>query len=88
MAGFDLSQRNLERIDNLHTNALSAWYESPELLVDVMVWEHALCLDIIVLSKRTGTQLFSAGGSCESFAGLAARLRAFASWLADNRTVA
>jgi hypothetical protein len=88
MADLGLSQLKLERIDNSHTNALSAWYESPALLVDVMVWEHSYCLDILVLSKITGEQLFSAAGSCQSVAGLAERLGTFASWLSENRAVA
>ena len=60
---------------------LSAWYEIHEYLVDVAVWEHAFCLDILVLDKSSNALVFSEAGSCEHAAGLLARLSSFSDWL-------
>jgi hypothetical protein len=63
---------------------LSAWLETPELLVDVTAWDHACCLDILVLEKASGNTVFSEAGSCETTSGLKVRLLSLASWLKDN----
>ena len=63
---------------------LSAWLETPELLIDVAALDHAYCLDILILEKTTGNALFSEAGSCETTSGLKVRLLSFASWLEDN----
>ena len=63
---------------------LSAWLETPKLLVDVTAWDHAYCLDILILEKASGNTVFSEAGSCETTSGLEVRLRSLASWLKDN----
>jgi hypothetical protein len=73
-------QTKLARAD-APSKKLVAWYESPEYLIDVSAWEHAACLDILAVSKKTKELAFSVCGSCEGTSGLATRLSAFATWL-------
>jgi len=61
---------------------LTATYQGAHNLVNVTVWDHAFCLDILVLDSRTGVQLYSVGGSCEDAIGLSNRLSEFKRWLA------
>jgi len=63
---------------------LSAWFETPRYLVDITVWDHAYCLDILVLEQATGSSVFSEGGSCESTSGLSVRLCSLATWLSAH----
>jgi hypothetical protein len=63
---------------------LSAWLETPEFLIDVAAWDHAYCLDILILEKTSGNTVFSEAGSCETTNGLEVRMQSFASWLKDN----
>ena len=76
----------LKRLSRAETPAqiLSAWLESPEFLVDVTAWEHAYCLDILILEKASGNTVFSEAGSCETTNGLQARLLSFAAWLKEH----
>ena len=60
---------------------LSAWYEANGFLVDIAVWDHAFCLDILVMEQPSNELVFSEAGSCENAAGLLARLNSFANWL-------
>lgn len=80
-----LRQLKLELAES-PAKALSAWYETPEYLVDIAVWDHAFCLDVLVMNQSSNTLVFSETGSCENATGLLDRLRSFSAWLTDNRS--
>ncbi|MBB6249397.1 hypothetical protein HDE80_004474 [Rhodanobacter sp. A1T4] len=67
---------------------LSAWYESPEFLVDISVWDRACCLDIQVMEKSSNQFVFSEAGACENTTGLLVRLNTFSNWLAARAAAA
>ena len=75
-----LKQLKLEVAES-PAKALSAWYETSEYLVDIAVWDHAFCLDILVLEQSSKDLVFSEAGSCEDIVGLSTRLSSFSSWL-------
>lgn len=75
-----LKQLKLEAADS-PAKTLSAWYETSELLVDIAIWDHAFCLDILVFEQSSDDLVFSEAGSCEDTAGILARLNTFSSWL-------
>jgi hypothetical protein len=78
-----LEMKRLARAES-PAQILSGWFETPALLIDVTVWDHAYCLDILILEKASGNTVFSEGGSCETTSGLQVRLRSLASWLKEN----
>jgi hypothetical protein len=74
-----LKQIKLER-NELPAKTLSVWYEAPDYLIVICVWDHAHCLDILVIEASSGSFVFSAAGSCGSTAGLLERLTSFSNW--------
>lgn len=74
-----LKQLKLETAE-LPAKTLSAWYETPGYLIDICVWDHAHCLDILVTEHSSNTLVFSEAGSCESTTDLLARLNSFSNW--------
>jgi hypothetical protein len=77
-----LSLKQLKfEVTDAHAKTLSAWYETPEYLVDIAVWDHAFCLDILVLDQSSQQLVFSEAGSCGDIVGLSTRLNSFTSWL-------
>ncbi|PZU27778.1 MAG: hypothetical protein DI584_07975 [Stenotrophomonas sp.] len=76
----DLRQLKFEQLE-LPAKTLSTWYQTEDLLVDITVWDHAHCLDILVMEQPSNELVFSEAGSCESTAGLLARLNALSGWL-------
>ena len=56
------------------------WLYGPRHLVDVTVWNHAFCLDVLVFDSKTNEMVFSEGGSCETSRGVLERLERFWSW--------
>jgi hypothetical protein len=76
------------KIDETPTAILVASYRTTRSLIDITVWDHAFCLDILVLSATTGEQLYSVGGSCENPHGVLARLREFETWFAGTLNAA
>lgn len=60
---------------------LDVWFSTPEYLIDITTWDHAFCLDIVVLNQKTGTTIYCVAGSCEDNAGLTHRLNEFLLWL-------
>ncbi len=79
-----LRQLKLELADS-PAKILSAWYETSDYLVDIAVWDHAFCLDILVMDQSSNNLVFSEAGSCESTAGLLARLNSFSTWFTTVR---
>lgn len=82
-----LMQIKLER-NELPAKTLSAWYEAPGYLVDICVWDHANCLDILVIEQSSGSTLFSEAGSCGTTTGLLERFASFSSWASAHAAVA
>jgi len=63
---------------------LVVWFETPKYLIDISAWDHACCLDILVLNKETGGTDYIVCGECDGTAGLTQRLGAFLYWLNAN----
>ena len=60
---------------------LCAQYETPEHLIELCAWNQSFCLDIIALSKASGTYSYTVAGPCDNAKGLFLRLEAFSKWL-------
>lgn len=56
------------------------WLYGPRHLVDVSVWNHAFCLDVLAFDSNTNEMVFSEAGSCETSDGVLERLERFWSW--------
>ena len=80
-----LSQVKLDRAE-VPAKKLSAWFETPKYLIDITVWDHAYCLDILVLEQTTDNLVFSKAGPCDDLAGLSKRLSAFSTWLSSHES--
>jgi hypothetical protein len=74
-----LKQIKLER-NELPAKTLSVWYEAPSYLIVISVWDHAHCLDILVIEESSDSFVFSEAGSCGSTTGLLERLTSFSNW--------
>lgn len=60
---------------------LGVWFSTPKHLIDISVWDHAFCLDIVALSQSSGETDYCVAGSCEDHGGLTKRLNDFLVWL-------
>jgi len=60
---------------------LGVRFSTPKYLIDICAWDHAFCLDIVVLSQNTGETEYCVAGSCEDISGLTRRLDDFLLWL-------
>jgi hypothetical protein len=69
----------LER-NELPAKTLAVWYEAPGYLIVICVWDHAYCLDILVIEESSGSFVFSEAGSCGGTTGLLERLTSFSNW--------
>ena len=78
-----LKQLKLETAE-LPAKTLSAWYETPGYLIDICVWDHAHCLDILVTEQSSDALVFSEAGPCGDTTGLLARLNSFSSWATSH----
>jgi len=78
-----LKQIRLQRTE-VPAPKFSAWYEANDCLVDICVWDHAHCLDILVLEKSSDSILLSEAGSCGDVEGLQKRLDLFANWAGER----
>jgi hypothetical protein len=76
------------KVDETPAAILAASYRTTRYLIDITVWDHAFCLDILVLNATTGEQLYSVGGSCENADGVLARLREFETWFTGTSDAA
>lgn len=74
-----LRQVKLETAET-HGKTLSARYETSEHLIQICVWDHAHCLDILVFDQSCGALAYSEAGPCESLAGVSTRLKSFLNW--------
>jgi hypothetical protein len=81
-----LHQLKIEAVEE-PAATLSAWYKTPAYLLDVTVWDHAYCLDILVMEQASDKLVFSEAGSCENAQGLRVRLSRFAAWLCSHTQV-
>ena len=61
-----------------------AEFETPRYFIQFCAWDHAVCLDILVLNKETGGDDYIVAGECNGISGLAERLDAFLHWLNVN----
>jgi hypothetical protein len=61
--------------------SLTAWFETPQYLIDICAWDHACCLDIEALNIATEKTEFCVTGPCESGAALNQRLENFLQWM-------
>jgi hypothetical protein len=80
-----LSRLKLDRTE-LPAKILSAWFETLRYRIDITAWDHACCLDILVLEQTTDNLVFSEAGSCEDVAGLSNRLCLFSAWLSSHES--
>jgi len=69
-----------------HSSALNAGFETPKFLIDICAWDHACCLDILVLNKKSGGTDYMVCGECDGLLGLAQRLETFLRWLNENES--
>jgi hypothetical protein len=56
------------------------WLYAPKHLVDVTVWDHAFCLDVLVMDSNTNEMVFSEAGECATSRGVCERLERFWTW--------
>jgi hypothetical protein len=56
------------------------WLYGPKYLVDVAVWNHAFCLDVLVMDSSTNEMVFSEAGECATSRGVYERLERFWAW--------
>ena len=75
-----LKQIKLQRSE-LPAKTLSVWYEAPGYLIDICAWDHAYCLDILVIEQSSDSFVFSEAGSCGNTTGLLERLTSFSKWV-------
>jgi hypothetical protein len=61
------------------------WLHGPQHLVDISVWNHAFCLDVLALESKTNETAFSEAGSCETSRGVRERLERFWSWYVSQQ---
>jgi hypothetical protein len=78
-----LKQIKLERSE-LPVETISAWYEVSGYLVDICVWEHANCLDVLVYEQSSGSLVFREAGPCRGTTALLERLTSFSNWVAAH----
>lgn len=79
---FGIEYRDLEQFEN-STMALAARCDVSGFLVDICVWDHAYCLDIMVCAQTSGALAYSAVGPCDDAMGVQERLASFAAWLSE-----
>ena len=75
-----LKQIKLQR-NELPAKTLSVSYEAPGYLIDICVWDHSYCLDILVMEQSSDSFVFSEAGSCGNTTGLLERLTSFSNWV-------
>jgi hypothetical protein len=61
-------------------------FETDGLLVQIVVWDHACCMDIVALSVATEVYEYNVAGACNGPSALHDRLDSFAAWLETRRT--
>jgi len=77
-----IAERGVEVHQESRTESLAGiWLYCSKHLVDISVWNHAYCLDILVLDADDGTQVFSRAGSCQTAEGVTQRLEELWSWV-------
>jgi hypothetical protein len=69
----------LEASDSVDGKAIFLLY-APRHLIEVSVWDHACCLDVLAFYSSTEEMVFSEGGSCQTPAGVNDRLERFWAW--------
>jgi hypothetical protein len=62
------------------------WLYGPRHLIDISVWDHAFCLDVLVMDSNTNEMVFSEAGACDTADGVRGRLKRFWSWYASQPT--
>jgi hypothetical protein len=65
---------------------LTARYETPQHLLDICVWEHGFCLDILVFEQSSGETVFSAAGPCDCLTVMSDRLELLSNWVVGLHT--
>jgi hypothetical protein len=71
-------------ITEVPAKTLIVWYETTDYLIDICVWDHAYCLDILVYDQSSAALVFSEAGPCESTSGLMTRLNSFSNWASSH----
>jgi hypothetical protein len=67
---------------------LAALYRTTRHFISITVWDHAFCMEILVLNASTGEQLHCDDGCHENSQYLLNRLAEFEAWLARAETAA
>lgn len=62
-------------LPNDERKTLGIEVDGPRYIASIQVWEHACCLDIVVMEKVSSTSTWICGGPCASFAEAHSRLR-------------
>ncbi len=65
--------------------SITAWFETPEYLIDICAWDHACCLNIEAFNKSTEKADFYVEGPCASDAELIPRLEGFLHWIESKK---
>lgn len=66
----------------------SIWLHSPRHTIDVCVWNHAFCLDILIFENSKFDLIFSEAGSCENAPGIIQRIERVMKWYESHCTSA
>ena len=83
----DLSQLKSESHET-PAKTLSMQLETSNYLIDITVWDHFFCLDILVYGPDSDDPIFYAAGACETAQGINDRLLSLALWLRSKRCTA
>ena len=67
------------------SQTLVVWFETSKFLMEILVWDHACCLNIEAMNIQTGKADFYVGGPCEKFSDLTERLDAFLTWYESSK---
>lgn len=70
---------------DLYSEKFNAWYETETHVIDISCWNHADCLDIIALNKKTKKEDYMVAGECDGQKGLTQRLMEFLTWLKSTQ---
>jgi hypothetical protein len=67
------------------SQTLVVWFQTPEFLIEICVWDHACCLNIEAMNVKTEKADFYVEGPCKHISDLTERLNAFLSWYESSK---
>ena len=62
-----------------------AAFEASNHMIEIRAWDYGPCLDIYVISKETGNNIFSTSGPCEGIQEVTVRLNALLKYIKQFR---